>query len=354
MPSWRVSRELSWRTTRRLRYAVVVVLGTAGVLLIRLVFTTPATGTTPTAATQTVPTPASSERLVLAGSSLYSYDVASRRLQTLPVPDRTPPELLTVLALRGGTVVLTPRGQAYLAAFGEPLHAIGTGATAAVLPDHDGDAVWLMTSGAAQLADVHGSNIGPPYAIPAGERVLAALDSGLVLAPADPQRPGLIEVVDPRSRHVVRTVTAHGIALSAAADRVAWSACSGSACQIQVTTVSSGDTNALPALPAGYLPAGAPVLSPDNRHYAIAARQLVQFAAATTDLVVGRFNGGERDVGGRVAVRNIAATSHPLAYARNGTLIVDTAHGLTALAPRSFRGGQRLPALPSFATFAVY
>jgi hypothetical protein len=96
------------------------------------------------------------------------------------------------------------------------------------------------------------------------------------------------------------------------------------------------------------------VLSPDNRHYAIPARQLAQFAAPTTDLVVGRFNGGERDVGGRVAVRQLAATAHPIAYAGSGTLIVDTAQGLTALAPRSFRGGQRLPALPSFASFAVY
>jgi hypothetical protein len=333
-----------------------VVLGVAGVLLIRLVFTTPATGTTPpspTAATQTAPTPASSERLLLTGSALYSYDVASHRLRTLPVPDSTPAELLTVLALRGGTVVLTPRGQAYEAAFGEPLHAIGTGATDTVLPDHDGDSVWLMTSGAAQLADVHGSNIGPPYAIPSGERVLAALDRGLVLAPADPKQAGLIEVVDPRSQHVVRTVTSRGIALSAAADHVAWSSCSSSACRIQLTTVSSGDAQALPALPSGYLPAGAPVLSPDNRHFAVAARQLVQLAGGSTDLVVGRFNGDERFVGGRVTVRQLAGTSHPIAYARNGTLIVDTVQGLRTLAPRT-RGGQPLPKLPAFASFAVY
>jgi hypothetical protein len=357
VPARRVPQELSWRAARRLRYATVVVLGVAGVLLIRLVFTSAATGTTPTspiAATQTAPTPSSSERVLLAGSALYSYDVASRRLQALPVPDTTPTALLSLLALRGGTVVLTPRGQAYVAAFGEPLHTVGTGATDAVLPDHDGDSVWLMTSGAAQLADVHGMSIGPPYAIPVGERVFAALDSGLVLAPADAKQQGLIEVVDPRSRRVVRTVTSRGIALSAAADHVAWSGCATSACPTEVTTVSSGDTAALPALPAGYLPAGSAVLSPDNRHYAIPARQLVQFAATTTDLVVGRFNGGERDVGGRIAVRQLAAASHPIAYARDGTLIVETVQGLTALAPRTFRGGQRLPVLPAFASFAVY
>jgi hypothetical protein len=351
----RVSRELSWRAARRLRYATVVVLGAAGVLLIRLVFTTPVTGTTPAAATQTAPTPKTSERVLLAGSALYSYDVASHRLQTLPVPDSTPTELLSLLALRGGTVVLTPRGQAYAAAFGEPLRAVAN--ASAVLPDHDGDSLWLLTRSTAQLADVHGKSIGPPYAIPVGERVFAALDRGLVLAPADAQRPGLIEVVDPRSRRVVRTVTSHGIALSAAADHVAWNGCAASTCPTEVTTVSSGAAAALPRLPAGYLPAGSLVLSPDNRHYAWPARQLVQFAGGATDLVVGRLGSGDRNFPGRVAVRRLASTAHPIAYARNGTLIVDTVQGLTALAPRTFRGGQRLSArtaLPSFASFAVY
>ena len=348
LPS-RAPRELSWLAIRRLRFGLVLLLAVAGIFLIHFVFTASSTGTRRAASAGTAPAaPTGSVRILLAGTSLYSYDVASRHLQALAVPDSAPTQLLRLLALRGGNVVSTPSGRVYGAALGHQLRLIANAST--VLPDHDGDSLWLITGRLAQLADVNGKTFGKPYTLPAAERVVAALDRGLLLAPAKENRAGPIDVVDPRSGLVVRTVTAHGIVSSAAGDHVAWSGCAAPTCPTEVTELSSDTTEALPALPAGYLAVGQPVLSPDNRHYAVAAQQ---FGGTSVDLVVGRIAVGNRAFPSRVAGLLLVNFSHAVAYARNGTLIANTVHGLTTFGQRSFRGGRPLPGLPAFYGFAI-
>ncbi len=351
----RVTRDVSWRAARRIRVAVVAVVAVAGVLTIHAVFASPATHAARPAA-QTVRT--SGARVLLAGSSLYSYDVGTRRLQPLPLPLDTPAALLRLLPLRGGTVLVTPGGRVFGANGSHPLKAIGT--YTGVLPDHDGDALWLLTPTTAQLSGVNGQHYGKPYAIPTGRRVVTALDAGLVLASAVPGGPGLIDVVDPRTNRNVRSITPLGVVLSAAGDHVAWSSCSGSGCVTKVTTVSTGQTLALPPLPSGYLAVGPPLLSPDNRHYAEPARHLTAGTAGSVgiggsggiDLVVGHLatSAGPRE--SRVAVQQVNAPAGAFQYARDGTLVVDTERGLTVQRPRS-RPSSPLGNLPAFTHFAV-
>ena len=338
-------REISFRAARLLRFGVVLVVAIVGVLTIHAVFTAPASRAARPAAATTARAPGA--RLLLAGSSLYSYDIGTHRLQPLPLPLNTPASLLHLLPLRGGTILVTPAGDVFGANSGKPVKQLGV--FAGVLADHDGDAVWLLTPTTAQLAGLAGNRYGKPYVIPAGRRVIAALDAGLLLGPAAPGRAGLINVVDPRKNRVVRTIAPIGIVLAAAGDTVAWSSCNGSGCTTEVTRIGSGQTDPLPALPTGYLPAGLPLLSPDNRHYAEPARRL---SPGPVVLVVGRLATSTPARQSRVAFVQVAARVGAAQYARDGTLVVDTGRGLRVQRPRS-RPGAPLTNLPDFTTFAV-
>jgi hypothetical protein len=207
-----------------------------------------------------------------------------------------------------------------------------------------------LTQDNAQLAGVDGGHYGRPYPVPAGKWVVAALDAGLVLAPASSGAVGPVEVVDPTSRRVVRIITPAGLVLSAAGDHVAWSTCAGSGCSIEVTQISTGRVQPLPGLPAGYLPIGSPTLSPDNRHFALPASRL---GSESIDLVVGRLRGTAPARVSRVAVRDLLPGRGAVQYARNGALLVATQGGLTVLPAGRGPTPTRLTNIPAFTSFAV-
>jgi hypothetical protein len=326
---------------------MVLVVAVVGVLTIHVVFAAPATRVSRAAAARPVRggPPA---RLLLAGSQLYSYQVAARRLQPLSWPPNVPAAALRLVAIRGGDVVVTPGGNAYGALVGKPPRPLGV--VTGVLPDHDGDALWLLSRRSAQLAGADGKRYGRPFPVPAGKRVVAALDAGLVLAPTSTGALGPVEVVDPRTRRVVRTITPAGLVLSAAGDHVAWSGCAGSACPVEVTQISTGRVQPLPGLPAGYLPVGSPTLSPDNRHFAVPASRL---GSVSIDLVVGRLPGDGPASLRRVAVRDLLPGAGAVQYARSGALLVATHGGLTVLPAGRSPRPTRLANVPAFTSFAV-
>jgi hypothetical protein len=341
----RPRRGVSWRVVRGLRFAIVLVVAVAGILIVHLVFTATAPQAAPSAAVTVRP---AGTRLLLAGSRLYGYDVGARALQTLQLPPDTPTALLRVLPVRGGEVVMTPGGQAYGAIIGRPLRLLGT--FDGVVQDHDGDSVWLLTATTAQLSGVGGEYHGRPYQVPLGRRVVAALDAGLVLASTAPAGAGPVDVVNPASGRVVRAVAPLGVVLSAAGNHVAWERCGGRGCAVQVTQVSSGRTRPLPALPTGFVAVGPPRLSPDNRHYAVPVRQR---PGGSVDLVVGRLGNASQADHGRVAVQRLLARPDAAQYARDGSLLVDTVTGLVLLRPGPAPSPTPLPKLPAFIAFAV-